>query len=119
MATKIELSEMKSLKDKMHENGTSYYGLLSNLFWALWDAGYALNQTTYNDICNTISNTLEQIDNIRNICYGAFTASESYLLKKISQYELAANSAYEKLNAAVDDLMSIWDNIDMTTWQNI
>ena len=119
MATKIELSEMKSLKDKIHENGNSYYELLCDIARQLSGVQGALNGTTYSDIFSTATNTYKQIENIQDICYGALTASESYLLKKISQYELAANSAYEKLNAAVDDLMSIWDNIDMTTWQNV
>lgn len=119
MATKIELSEIKSLKDKMHENGTSYLELLGDISGTLYDVHHALEATTYSDIASTAINTVDKIHEIKNVCYWSFTASENYLLKKISQYELAANSAYEKLNAAVDDLMSIWDNIDMTTWQNV
>ena len=119
MATKIELSEMKDLKDEIHENGTSYGELLSDIKNTLGTVIGALEGTSYGDIYGTALNTKTQIQKIQNICYGALTASENYLLKKISQYDLAANSAYEKLNAAVDDLMSIWDNIDMTTWKNI
>lgn len=119
MATKIELSEMKDLKDKMHENGALYYEELDTMKGILDNVISALEGTSYGDIYSAASNTKTQIQNIQDVCYGALTASENYLLKKISQYDLAANSAYEKLNAAVDDLMSIWDNIDMTTWQNV
>jgi conjugal transfer/entry exclusion protein len=116
MATQIDLEQMENLKEQIDENGAQLYNELEGLISAMDNTLNVLSGTTFS-VVDTLSNTKTQLQKIKDICYWSLYYSSSYLLKKINQYELAGNEAYAKLQEAVDALMGIWDNIDMTTWK--